>query len=160
MQQQELISLYVLRPVRATTTSVDAPTSRARWWSSVMTRCPQSWHLLLQRDGRLLDSLRALQLPWAPVNYGAWRVPQVQWLGGHLCHHWVLPQNHRFLVKILNTFIFFPDIYWNGSRFKPFCALWRTKVFALFDQNINVTLDSIKYIYCVISRSLWLQNWT
>lgn len=38
-QQEELISLCVLRPARAPTASAstDGPTSRARWWSSAMT---------------------------------------------------------------------------------------------------------------------------
>lgn len=68
---------------------------------------PQPWHLLLQRHGGLLDPLRALQLPRSPVLHEARRVPQVQRLGGHLRHHWVLPQNHRFLIRNLTQFCWF-----------------------------------------------------
>lgn len=65
---------------------------------------PQSWHLLLQRHGRLLDPVRAPKLPRPAVLHEARRVPQVQWLGGHLRHHRVLPQNHRVLIWNLTWF--------------------------------------------------------
>lgn len=68
---------------------------------------PQPGHLLLQCHGGLLDPIRALQLPRPAVLHEARRVPQVQWLGGYLRHHRVLPQNHRFLIRNLTWFYWF-----------------------------------------------------
>ncbi len=75
-----------------------------RWLWVRAGSLPQPWHLLLQRHGGLLDPLWALQLPRPAVLHEARRVSQVQWLGGHLCHHRVLPQNHRFLIRNLIWF--------------------------------------------------------
>lgn len=58
----------------------------------------QPRHLLLQSLGRLLDPLRTPKLPWPAVLHESWRVPQVQWLGGHLRHHRLFPQDHRVLI--------------------------------------------------------------
>lgn len=161
MQQQGLMPLCVHRPVRAPTASAstDAPTFRARWWSSAMTviRC--------EIISTVMTSTPAMW--WTatgpststPITAGAstlWSLGSTASLvtGGPPVP---LPGPSAESL-IFKHFSFFQDVYWNRSCFKPSCTLWCTKEFALFDHNINVTLDSIKYIYCVMSRSLWVQN--
>lgn len=163
MQHQEL--LCVLRPVRAHTASAstDAPTSRARWWSSAMTaiRCkiistvvtstPAMWWTATGLSTSTPITAGASTL-WglgstASSATGGPPVPPLGPSAGSLIFSTIFKHLH-----------FFQDVYWNGSCFKPFCACWCTREFALFDHNINVTLDSIKYIYCVMSRSLRVHN--
>lgn len=164
MQEQELSSLCVLRPVRAPTASasMDAPTSRARWWSSamivirckiiftVMTSTPATWWMATGLSTSTpitagASTLWGLGSTTSSVTGG----PLVQPLG---------PSAESLIFSpTFKHFYFFQDVYWNRSC-KPFCTLWCTKEFALFDHNIDVTLDSIKYICCVMSRRLWVQN--
>lgn len=164
MQQQELISLCVLRPVRAPTVSAstDAPTSRARWWSSamtviqckiistVMTSTPAMWWTAtgLSMSTPIIagaSTLWGLGSTASSVTGG----PPVPPPG---------PSAESLIFSQIFKLFFFQGVCWNGSCFKPFCVHWCTKEFVFFDHNINVTLDSIKYIYCVMSRSLWVQN--
>lgn len=90
---------------------------------------PQPRHLLLQRLGRLLDPLRALQLPRPPVFHEARRVSQVQWLGGLLRHHWLLSQSDRFLVGSLYFIWFLLGFFFTlGGRLFILCLFFFEKV--------------------------------
>lgn len=80
-----------------------------RWLWVTRWKFPVPQHSLVQCDGGLLDLLWTSQLSWASVFHASWRVSQVQRLGRHVCHHRLLPQNHRILESIL---------------FKWLCLIW------------------------------------
>lgn len=149
MQQREIISLCVPRPVRAPTASAStaAPTSRARWWSSTMTviQCkiistvttstPATWWTATGPSTSTPITVGASTL-WglgstaSSVTGG----PPVPPPG---------PSAESLIFSHLSKhFNLFQDIYWNGSCLKPFSALWCIKEFDFFYHNTNMTLNS------------------
>lgn len=132
MQQQEFISLCVLRPVRAPTASAstDAPTSRARWWSSAMTVI--RWKII----STVMTSTPATW--WTatglststPITAGASTLWGLESTASSVTGGPAVPppapsaESLIFSQIFKHLHFFFQDVYWKGSCFKLFCALW------------------------------------
>lgn len=71
-----------------------------RWLPLPVWTLPFQWHLLLQRNGWLLDLLRASSLQGTAVPDTSWWIQEVSWVGRHESQGWIHQTHHYVRIPM------------------------------------------------------------
>lgn len=133
------------------------PGYRVHWRLSICAgEVPSERGPFLQSSGRLLDLLRASQLPWPPVLPGEGQLPQTSGVGCGLSHRAVFPSLHWVISLCHNTWAIWLWLTEVPAEIK-FC--WRSTQQHICCLFVVCTQTNMNCKVLVLDLQLWGGDW-